>query len=283
MSETPLVDRAFLEKLERLAIFWQKSFSGLVGGHEFLDHRHFHHGDDLRAVNWRAYLRLERLFLKTFQIEPRVPVRVLLDVSRSMGTGGLAKFDCARKLVAALAYVGLVRLDTIAIHPFRGALGDRFLCSGGRHRFGPVADFLQQLTPEGGTDYLQVARQFLGQYSQRGLLVIISDFLSEGDCEKPLQYLSDFGHELFLVQVWAEEDRDPPWDGDLELEDAETGRRLELEFDSGARARYREGFDAWCVSVQRMALRGGGRYAGISTRTPVEEAIFGPLGLVWGL
>src|ERR1043165_8265161 len=80
--------------LFRLTIHWQRSFAGLVGGHntsrfagggqEFLDHRHFHHGDDLRAVNWRAYLRLDKLFLKMFQIEPRVPVHMLLDTSASM-------------------------------------------------------------------------------------------------------------------------------------------------------------------------------------------------------
>src|SRR5438874_3856772 len=120
MSSAALLDRQFLEKLERLTIHWEKSFSGLVGGHnssrfagggqEFLDHRHFHHGDDLRAVNWRAYLRLDKLFLKMFQIEPRVPVRLLLDTSSSMASGGGQKFEYARKLAAALCYVGLVRL-----------------------------------------------------------------------------------------------------------------------------------------------------------------------------
>ncbi len=78
-----LLDRTFLERLERLTVHWLRSFPGLVGGHnasrfagagqEFLDHRHFHHGDDLRAVNWRAYMRLEKLFLKMFQVEPRDP------------------------------------------------------------------------------------------------------------------------------------------------------------------------------------------------------------------
>src|SRR5438105_13479089 len=125
MASVPLRDREFLEKLERLTIHWQKSFAGLVGGHnrsrfpgagqEFLDHRNFHHGDDLRAVNWRAYLRLDKMFLKMFQVEPRVPVRLLLDVSDSMTTGsrkGERKFDYARRLAAALTYVALVRLDT---------------------------------------------------------------------------------------------------------------------------------------------------------------------------
>src|SRR5271169_1141353 len=128
MPSGPLLERQFLEKLERLTIHWQKSFNGLVGGHntsrfagggqEFLDHRHFHHGDDLRAVNWRAYLRLEKLFLKMFQVEPRVPVRVLVDSSASMTAYGGQKFEYARKLAAALCYVGLVRLDTICIQPF---------------------------------------------------------------------------------------------------------------------------------------------------------------------
>src|SRR5947209_20552138 len=132
MSTTPIIDGAFLEKLERLALNWQKSFPGLVGGHnmsrlpgagqEFLDHRHFHHGDDLRAVNWRAYLRLEKLFLKMFQVEPRVPVRLLLDLSGSMKAHGGAKFDYARKLAGAVCLVGLVRLDTIATQGLTTAL-----------------------------------------------------------------------------------------------------------------------------------------------------------------
>ena len=107
----PLIDQKFLERLERLTIHWQKSFPGLVGGHnasrypgsgqEFLDHRGFHQGDDLRAVNWRAYMRLEKLILKLFQVEPRVPVRILLDTSASMTTGDPTKFDFGRKLAAS--------------------------------------------------------------------------------------------------------------------------------------------------------------------------------------
>ena len=88
-----------------------------VRGRSFSTIGNFHHGDDLRAVNWRAYMRLEKLFLKMFQVEPRVPVRLLLDCSASMETGTeagtISKFDYARKLAAALCYVGLVRLDTI--------------------------------------------------------------------------------------------------------------------------------------------------------------------------
>ncbi len=213
----PLVDRDFLERLERLTLHWQKSFNGLVGGHnhsrfagpgqEFLDHRNFHQGDDLRSVNWRAYMRFEKLYLKMFQVEPRVPVRLLLDVSSSMTVGQAAKqmnkFDYARKLAASLVYIGLVRLDSITLQPFSARLLDPFTASGGRHRFQPAENFLRGLTPGGKTNYLGIARQFLKEYPQRGLVIVISDFLDDGDCFRPLQYIADFGHELLLFSFGA--------------------------------------------------------------------------------
>jgi uncharacterized protein (DUF58 family) len=293
VKTAPLIDSAFLEKLERLAIQWQKSFPGLVGGHnishfsgpgqEFLDHRQFHHGDDLRAVNWRAYLRLEKLFLKMFQVEPRIPVRILLDCSNSMSTGGVSKFDYARKLAAALTYVGLVRLDTIGIQPFGNGLGDSFLCGGGRHRFIPAVNFLQALKPGGRTNFFEVARQFITKYPQRGLLIIISDFLDDTDCERPLQYLADFGHEFMLLHIWDQEDRDPPWEGQLDLTDAETGAVIEIGFDSGARRHYVEAFDDFARNIQRIGLRNSGRYVGLSTDTAIEEAVFGPIARSGGI
>ena len=293
MPRESLVDRQFLEKLERLAIHWQKSFPGLVGGRnasrfsgpgqEFLDHRHFHHGDDLRAVNWRAYLRFEKLFLKLFEVEPRVPVRLLVDASLSMATGGRAKFDYGRRLAAALAYVGLVRLDAILIQPFHSVLAEPFRAGGGRHRFAPAAEFLTALEPSGRTNFLEVARQFLAACPQRGLLIVLSDFLDDGGCERPLQYLADFGHELLLIQIWDDADRAPEITGDLTIEDAETGARVELDFDRDSAARYTAAFDEYARALQNLALRNGGRYIGLSTSMSLEEAIFGPLMRAYGV
>ena len=287
MPSAPLLDREFLEKLERLTIHWQKSFAGLVGGHnlsrfagagqEFLDHRNFHHGDDLRAVNWRAYLRLEKLFLKMFQVEPRVPVRMLVDVSQSMSGIHPQKFEYARRLAAALCYVGLVRLDSIELHAFSNRLAQRIFATGGRHRFPAVMDRIAAFESQGATDYTATVREFISAYSQRGLVIIISDFLDDRGCERALQYLVDFGHELMLIQVWADEDRVPPWTGELDLRDAETGAALRLDFDDIARERYTRAFDEYASSIQAMALRSGGRYAGVPTSQPLESLIFGDL------
>lgn len=287
MPNPPLLERHFLERLERLTLHWEKSFAGLIGGHnpsrfpgggqEFLDHRNFHHGDDLRAVNWRAYLRLEKLFLKMFQIEPRVPVRMLLDCSQSMATPTEQKFLYTRQLAASLCYIGLVRLDTIVIQPFASGLNERFLCGGGRHRFSPAVNYLSGLNASGGTDYMETVRQFVARYPQRGLLIVISDFLDDEGCEKALQYLSDFGHEMFLIQLWADEDRTPPWTGDLDLEDAETGARMRIQIDPEAQVRYTEAFDEHARRLQHLAARKGGRYVGVATSAPLADLIFGPM------
>jgi uncharacterized protein (DUF58 family) len=284
----PVIERALLEKLERLTIRWQKSFRGLVGGHnpsrysgpgqEFLDHRRFHQGDDIRAVNWRAYMRLEKLFLKMFEVEPRTPIRLLIDASASMTAGApsaeISKFDYARRLGAALVYVGLVRHDSIVIQPFHDHLDDTMVASGGRHRFGPVADFLGDLQPKGRASMLEVARLFINKYPKPGLAVIISDFLDDGDVLQPLQYMADFGHELLLMQLWTDFDRDPGSIGDLQLQDAESEAELELSLSDEARQAYIDEFDRYCGSVDDLAMRNGGRYAGFATSVPLEDAIF---------
>ena len=89
------------------------------------------------------------------------------------------------------------------------------------------------------------------------MVIVISDFLDDQGCEKPLQYLADFGHELLLIQVWAEEDRTPPWMGELELADAESGERIKMQVDEGARERYTAAFDRYAKALRtaRFAKR----------------------------
>ena len=283
-SPSPLLDRAFLERLERLTIYWQKSFPGLVGGHnrsrfpgggqEFLEHRQFHPGDDLRAVNWRAYMRLDKMFLKMFQVEPRVPVRMLIDTSASMGAVSGQKFDFARQIAAALTYVGLVRLDTIQILPFAERLKEGKTASGGRHRYRDVSEFLETLKSGGTTDFMGLVRQFLEEYPQRGLVVVISDFLDDGTCTKALQYLADYGNELMLIQVWADEDRVPPWKGEVDLIDSESGTQMRMQVDQDARERYTAAFDAYSAGLKEIAIRNEGKYAGLPTSLSLDEAVF---------
>jgi hypothetical protein len=146
-----------------------------------------------------------------------------------------------------------------------------------------VTDALNALDSEGLTDYLALVRQFSSRYLQRGLLVIVSDFLADITCERQLQYLADFGHELILIQLWDEEDRSPPWRGELQVVDSETGEESEIDFDARAGERYTGAFDAHSRALEKIAVGSGGRYVGLSTSVPIEDAIFGPLTSVLGV
>jgi hypothetical protein len=144
-------------------------------------------------------------------------------------------------------------------------------------------DGIASMAEGGRTDYLAVVREFIGNYASRGVVIILSDFLDDSGCEKPLGYLSDFGHELMLLQIWADEDRTPPWVGELDLRDAETGAAMKLDVDEVAREAYTRNFDEYCDELQRLALRSGGRYAGIGTSQPLEAVIFGDLVRMQGV
>ena len=290
---SPLLDQASLERLERLAIRWDQSFNGLLGGnnlsryagvgHEFLDHRHFQPGDDLRAVNWRAYLRLERVYLKMFRTEPRTPVRLLLDCSESMACGapdkgpGEAKFAYARRLTAALCYVGLVRLETVFVQPFGADLQESFRADGGRHRYARVAEFLEGLSTSGRSDFFETVRQFLAPAPSPGLTIILSDFLDENGCETALQHLSDYGHELLLLHVAGPDDRTPSWRGELEFVDAESGALRRMNVDQKTAREYTAAYDEYCRRLEYTALRSRGRYIHLGTEVPVENTLYGAL------
>ena len=290
---SPLLDRASLERLERLAIRWEQSFNGLLGGnnlsryagvgHEFLDHRQFQRGDDLRAVNWRAYLRLERIFLKMFRNEPRTPVRLLLDCSESMACGapekgpGEAKFHYARRLTAALCYIGLVRLETVFVRPFGADLQEGFRADGGRHRYARVAHFLEGLSTSGRSDFFQTVRLFLAPAPSPGLTIIVSDFLDESSCETALRHLSDYGHELLLLHVAGPDDRTPSWRGELELVDSESGNLRRINIDQQTAEEYTTAYDEYCRRLEYAASRSGGRYVHLGTEVPIEDTLYGSM------
>jgi uncharacterized protein (DUF58 family) len=222
-------------------------------------------------------MRLDTLLLKLFQVEPRVPVRLLLDNSRSMGAGNGKKFEYAKRLAAAICYVGMVRLDMIRVLPFSGGLQQGIACGGGRTRFAPLSDFLANLNCDGKSDFRALARQFADQHPQRGLVIIVSDFLDDLGCDESLRNLALHGNELSLIHVWADEDRTPRLRGQIDFRDAETDAQIRLNVDEAICQRYTEAFDRFAFQIRTLAAKHQGKYAGIPTSTPIEDAVFGPL------
>src|SRR5437868_10830909 len=131
-TPSALFDSGFLQKIEYLSLVSRRVFRGqllaqrrtkqLGGGIEFADHREYTPGDDFRYLDWNVYARFDELLLKRFQEEEDLHVYILLDCSRSMAFGAPPKFDFARQVAAALAYIALADLDRLAVVAFSGEI-----------------------------------------------------------------------------------------------------------------------------------------------------------------
>jgi uncharacterized protein (DUF58 family) len=252
-----MFDAAFLKKLEHLRIVSMRAFAGRDRadrlarkrgrGLEFADHRPYAAGDDIRHIDWKAYKRLNRLLLRLFDEEQDLPVYLFLDASRSMASD--AKFDQARRLAAALCYIGLVHFDRVTIFPFRAELSREIAPGRGRSRIFSVFRALEDLRPEGGTSLEQTIRQFAGRPLRRGVAIVISDFLDPSGFETGLRLLSSLGHDVFVIQVFAERERAVDTFGEVRFVDVETGECLDLDVTPGLSKAYG---DAWTAHAEAI-------------------------------
>jgi uncharacterized protein (DUF58 family) len=285
MATPFLLDREFLTTLERVTLLCRTDLSGPVGadhrsrshgpGLEYSDYRRYSSGDDPRYLDWNAYLRLGKLFLKIYETERHFPVRILLDRSESMGYDDAtkAKFLYAQRLTATFAYLALLHLDTAAVIPFADRIGKPIIVSGGRDSFWPVLEFLAAQSCSGTTRLYESTKDFLRTFSTPGIAFVVSDFFDEEGCEQALEALRAAGHDFVLVQVHSAEEQRPSITGDLILEDAETGAQRALESSSESVSLYERDFLQFSDRLQKLAARHGGRYARAVTSIPYQEFV----------
>jgi uncharacterized protein (DUF58 family) len=282
MGKALSLDPEFLKTLEELTLLSRDDLSGVVGadhrsrtrgpGLEFSDYRRYSSGDDPRSLDWSAYLRLGKLFLKTYRTEERIPIRLLVDCSESMQCEP-AKFSYTLHLAGAFCYLALLHLDTVAIAPFATRFSKPLVVSGGRDVFWTVAEFLGKITPGGATDLFYSTKEFLARFPSRGTVLLLSDFFDEEGTQRAVEMLRMTGHDLVLVQVHTPAEQRPSVVGELLLEDAETGEKRTVECSPESAAAYERNFSEFCTRLQRMALRNGGRYARAVTSLPYQEFV----------
>jgi uncharacterized protein (DUF58 family) len=276
-----LFDSAFLAKLERLELLARKLFRGQLRGEhsvrrrgrgiEFVDFRQYQPGDDFRHIDWSIFSRLDRLFLRLFTAEEDISLHVLLDCSRSMAFGAPTKFDYARRVAAALAFIGLSHLDRVSIAPFSEHLGTGLSGLRGKQQFGQVLDCLSSLECAGATRLLAASREFSSRTRSPGLVVVISDFLGDEDLGSAIDRLRARGHQVMSLQLLAEEEIDPPLDGAVRLVDAETGDVLNVTVDAGLRAAYMRRLEQRLSTLETHCLRVGVDYLRASTMVPFDD------------
>jgi uncharacterized protein (DUF58 family) len=274
-------DNDFLKKLEYLHVVSKRALAGQNRadrlspkrgrGLEFADHRPYSAGDDYRHIDWKAYQRLNRLLLRLFDEERDLSIYLMLDVSRSMAEP--AKFDMARRIAAALCYIGLVHLDRLTILPFGNGLGHESSPGRGKGKIFRVFEALEQLQTAGPTDLRESCKAFASRPRQLGLVVIISDFLDPGGFEHGLKILRTLGHDVFVVQITSERDRDPGVYGLVRFVDSETGELREVEVTPRLASAYVKASDAHRDALARFCGRYDIGYVRADAERPFEEIV----------
>ncbi|MBI2299991.1 MAG: DUF58 domain-containing protein [Armatimonadetes bacterium] len=285
--ELGLRDPAFLRALERLSLISKRSYAGVLQGEkrslrrgvsiEFADYRDYSPGDDLRYLDWNIYGRLDRLLIKLFVEEQDLRVYLLVDRSRSMAFGAVPKFDHARRLVAALAHIGLAGMDRVTVGGFAGALDKCLPPLRGRGNVGRVFDYLEGLDAEGGTSLGESLSRFAHENSRPGLCVVASDFLDPAGYEQGLTALLGRRFDVVAVQVLAPEELNPAVVGDLKLVDSETGEPREVTISDSLLRRYRRNAQAYCEALRQWCLGRGMGYLLTTTDQPVPSLVMAAL------
>jgi uncharacterized protein (DUF58 family) len=282
-SASTYLDPKFLKKLESLSLASKRIFAGQTQGErrspkrgssvEFADFREYSLGDDLRYVDWKAYGRLEKLFLKLFVEEEDLNLHLLLDTSRSMEFGEpLSKAAYAQRVAAALGYIALSDYDRVSVAGFSSALGAVMPPARGKPGVAPFFRFLQQQTVGGGTRFGEALTQYAARARGNGIAVILSDFFDAGYVPG-IQALLARRFQVVLIHILDPEEVNPSLAGDLRLIDSETGDTRDVSLSPYLLGQYQKELTRFCGDLQTLAGRYGMDYVRAVTDVPFEDVI----------
>src|SRR2546422_1502353 len=256
---------------------------------EFADYRTYVPGDDFRYLDWNLYGRLEKLFLKLYEEERELPVRIFLDASESMTFGSPRKFDFARQVAAAIGYVALCGFDRVSVIPFPAAAGspetDRAarlteLAARGalrsvRGKKSTIEYFqnLSALTAGGPANLNDALRRGALEARQTGLALVLSDFLDPAGYESGLTALVGRGFQVDLVHILAPDELNPTAFGDLRLVDSETGAMQEVTFGRYRMKSYQQTVQNFIQRLREYCQGRGINYFTASSNTALEELL----------
>jgi uncharacterized protein (DUF58 family) len=240
---------------------------------EFADYRRYTPGDDFRRIDWRAYARLERLFLRIFEAEENIPVTILIDCSASMVHGEPEKATQAKAIAAALAYIALKCEDSVIM----GALTDKLVnyrkIGGSKNAIWKVGDFLNQL-PSSGTTNLSRALYDMGRVlTSPGLTIVISDFLDVNGYETGVRAIRQLRQEIALLQILSPDEIDPQLQGDWQLRDSEGKQTIEVSASSHIVQAYRERLARFTSELAACAHTYAGSYTLIASDTEIIDVV----------
>lgn len=259
-----IFEKDFLKKLENMAFLLKKAQAGCYSGlHrstrkgqsvEFADYRSYVAGDDFRQVDWNAYARLDRLFIKLFMEENDLRIHFLLDTSGSMALEESSKVFLAKQLVGALGYLALVNMEQVGVIALNQKTNRVLPLQRGRNAISRLWGFLSQLEAGGETD-LNISLRQTGKYIKGpGIAILISDLLSPSGFQEGLKYLQHLGQQVVVLHILAPEERDPQLLGNFRLVDCETGLEKEVSITPILLKAYKDHLETFLSSIKQFCL-----------------------------
>ncbi len=272
------MDTEFFKELERFALLVKKRVStAYSGGRKSLrfghgispvGYREYRKGDDFKLVDWKAYARTEKLYIKEHEEERSIVVHILLDASGSMGFG--EKFAYASRLAAGFAYLATLENEKYAVSLFCKKLYPGEPRRGRRYLFQSIEE-LDEVVPKGATNLRLVADQFELLVRSTSLVVVISDFL--GDTEKIVSSIYRLaGHDLIMIQVLAPEEVDLRFGGDVRFVDMETGQPLVTRVTEEERSDYQKRLEEHEARIAEACNNVGADFFTFKTDRPIFDA-----------
>src|SRR5689334_1458359 len=245
---------------------------------EFADYRNYVAGDDLRYLDWNLFGRLDRLFLKLYEEERELPVRIFLDASESMSFGEPRKFDFARQVAAAIGYVALCGFDRVTVqvfpdNPDEAAVRGALRAVRGRKSALTFFSNLSQLKAQGAAEFNASLRRGALEARRAGLAVVLSDFLDPAGYEQGLSALVGRGFQVNAVQTLAPEELNPTTYGDLRLVDSETGGMQDVTFLKFRLKSYQQTVANYCQRLREHCKSRGIHFFSVSSALPLDQLL----------
>jgi uncharacterized protein (DUF58 family) len=288
VGEDDLFDDEFQRKLEYLALVSRRVFAGRLraerrtkksgSGVEFADHRDYQPGDDFRTLDWSAYQRFEKLLVRLYEEEEDLAIYLILDTSGSMAFGAdkaqkAVKLTYAKKVVAALAYVGLANLDRVSVATTSDRVLERMPETRGKSRIFKTFRFLRSVQAEGTTDLGDAMKTFVAQNKRRGLAVLVSDLYDPQGFERGVNVLRYNKFDPFVVHVVDPSDAKPRLQGDVLVYDCETGDEREVTVTAKVLQRFAAAHAEYVAGIERFCATRQVPYVAASVDVPFDELI----------
>ena len=283
-SALPLFLRPeFLSKLEKLRLVAKRiPRRGAEGEHhtarmgfslEFSDYRNYHAGADLRYVDWNAYRRLEKLFLKVFTADEDLNLCLLVDTSLSMGEGHPEKLAYAKNVAAAIGYIGLRNLDRVGAAGFASGILSRLPAARGRKQILALFSFLQRLATAGETDLAAAARSFARYFPRQGMVVMLSDLFDRAGIREAIEELTVRKYELLMIHILDKTELELPAVGAVSVRDVETGREKNVFLDADLARLFRREVQRYLDEAKSFCLSRGVDYLRTTTDLAFEDLV----------